>query len=151
MDFHEKLVVREYIVHSANQHSEISVELQIDCMIANEDMALPYQHNYYEYLHECSIYMNALLELRTTFKLLKFSHIGCNINIQPTPNPMSMQVPLLFCLVLAPLSFLLQREKVGYSFRDGQVINHLSGQSLQKTATENYVGLHCLFDESISV
>ena len=32
---------------------------------------------------------------------------------------------LLFCIVLAPLSFLLQPEKLGTSFRDGQVINHL--------------------------
>ena len=33
--------------------------------------------------------------------------------------------PLLFCIALAPLSFLLEREKLGYSFWSGLVINHL--------------------------
>ena len=33
--------------------------------------------------------------------------------------------PLLFCIALAPLSFSLEREKLGYSLREGPVINHL--------------------------
>jgi len=33
--------------------------------------------------------------------------------------------PLLFCIALTPLSFLLEREKLGYSFWSGLIINHL--------------------------
>ena len=33
--------------------------------------------------------------------------------------------PLLFCIALATLSFLLEREKLGYSFKGDPVINHL--------------------------
>jgi len=33
--------------------------------------------------------------------------------------------PLLFCIALAPLSFLLDHEKLVYKFKNGDVINHL--------------------------
>jgi len=65
--------------------------------------------------------------------------------------------PLLFCVALAPLSFLLEREQLGYKFKNGEMINHLMYMddiklfAKSKDQLESLIGITHSFSVSIGM